>query len=136
MYLGIILIIIAYALASSTSFYQNIKQNNPLFAKALKVSFGIKIVLAILMIIGFATGENKGIFFYPIIPDMYAGLAATSLVELFFTSSTKVLREFIPTLSIVLVEAFIMSLALLILALIIYPFLLMGEYISKKEEEL
>ncbi|PIR38450.1 MAG: hypothetical protein COV35_06690 [Alphaproteobacteria bacterium CG11_big_fil_rev_8_21_14_0_20_39_49] len=122
---GIAIIIAGYTFISSTSFYQNIKSNKIYFYKALRISFGIRILngIASLPFEFNSSSPNFTVCFFWI--DYAAGLAALMLTYLTMGKNTYGNNEaykqaFLPTFITTLSEAVIMSLFLLFVAFLIW----------------
>ena len=132
MLLGITFIIAGYTFASSTSFYQNIKTNKIYFNRALKISFGFKVINALIAIPINLKIDGNNIFFY--ITDIYAGIFAFGAIrELFGYTGEKQMKEFLPTFITTLTEAVIMSLFLLFIAFLIWTVIRIWRLIFKKK---
>ncbi|MDA0781663.1 MAG: hypothetical protein PQ612_09990 [Rickettsiales bacterium] len=133
MLIGILIVITGYTFASSTSFYQNIKTNKIYFYKALKISFILKILNALITIPFNYKTESYSIFIYLI--DIYAGIFAfASTKSVLGLKSEKAMKEFFPTLLTTLSEAIIMSLFILFIAFLIWGVIRIWLLIFKRKK--
>ncbi len=131
MLLGVTIIIAGYTFLSSSTFYQNIKNNKIYFNRALKIAFSLKIINALVAVPFDIKTDGFSIFIY--LTDIYAGIFAFGAVRSSFGySGQKQMKEFMPTLLTTLTEAIIMSLFLLFVAFLIWGVIRIWRFIFKR----
>jgi hypothetical protein len=109
MFFGIFVVWCGYVVASSSGVFERICSANPRFRTALKITFGIKLFMV--------PSSGLGIAFAAV-PDMLAGIFSTAFVEMVVGKLSA--TQLVPTFCTVLIEAFIMSIGLLLVALLLW----------------
>lgn len=114
MIIGVIIVIISYSIFSSTAFFQNIINHKKDFAKAIKIAFLIRIIISVIYTLSFFSQD----WIFVAIADMYLGLAALAITQLFIKAPIE--TNFIAILLTTIFQAILVSLALLLLAIMIW----------------
>jgi hypothetical protein len=116
MIIGVIIVIIAYSIFTSTAFCQNIINHKKYFAKAIKIAFLIRIMISVIYTLSFFSQD----WIFVAIADMYLGIAALAITQLFIDFNFTNNVSFIAILLTTIFQAILVSLALLLLATIIW----------------
>jgi hypothetical protein len=136
---GVIIVMVAYFIASSSEFWHNISLHKKHFAKSLKIAFIIRITASIFFLLHYImddTPNRNELKLFGII-DVCLGLCSLSFTELFFSSSSNFKAvfktDFMVVLFTTLVQALLVSITILFIAFIIWCYIRVTVYLKSSK---
>jgi hypothetical protein len=116
---GVLIVMLVYSVASSTDKVYQWRQSKFYFAKALKITFILRILLSVLVLSAYIVTDNIELF---TVIDAYLGIGSLALTQMILGGKATLKTE-LPVFVATIFQALLMSLALLVVACMIWAML-------------